>query len=499
MGQQSLILVLLASLTVGVVLYTTGRTNDGGTQVTAVAQADDFGREAAQVGLERMVRRLVSTPLVWADTAAFTIPETTYGPATYRTRIVDYLHAHGPAKPAPAIESTMVLDDTVTVESVGTFVDGRTGDPREYVLRATYIKGVTDVGIGYPSRMAFATDKTLTMNGNNEVRQGTSDYPANVHANGMLDVFGSSRVEGTGSYSDQLSGGSPSSHFFPPTQEDGSMPPLTQSVDPVPFIPTDFSDLTRFSGAEAYTVASGGGGGNGKGKGKGGGNGNGEGQGGGRGFQISGNSVENLESSGWQQNLGGATVTGAGTPDNPFQWFINGDLGLQGNSGLQFYRDGTNAYGKRNQAHIEIYVNGDLTLGGGGNTGMITPTYEQVPSATTSATIVQNWIAENLPEGVSLWIYVNGNVTFNGNVGLVGRIKANGSVDFKGGGNKTNVIGGVEAIGDITPKGGIMVYSTLPASTGTEPSLNYNVPQGVHLIAYTEWMEGATPVIAEAP
>lgn len=499
MGQQSLLLVLLATLTVGVVLYSTQQTNSRGAQVTAVAQADDFGREAAQVGLERMVRRLVAAPLTWADTAAFTIPATTYGPATYRTRIVDYLHRHSAANPAPPIEAVMVLDDTVTIESVGTFVDGQTGDPREYVVRATYIKGVTDVGMGYPSRMAIATEKTLTMNGTNEVLQGDLDHPANVHANETLDVFGSSRVEGTGTYAGQRSGGSPSSHFFPPTSADGSTPPLTMKMDPVPFLPTDFSDLSRFSGAEAYTVGGSGGGGGGKGgKGKGK---NGGGGGGGSGYEISGNSVVNLEASGWEQNRGGTTVTGAGTPDDPFQWFINGDLSMKGGNGLRFFREGLNSYGKPNQAHVEIYVNGNLTLSGGGgpNSGVIAPTAEAPPSARTSSTMVRNWIEEHLPEGVSLWLYVNGDVTANGNVGLVGRIKANGQVRLNGGGGKLNIIGGVEALGDITPKGGITIYSTLPASTGTEPSMNYEVPYGVHLIAHTEWKEADRPQTPGTP
>lgn len=489
MGQSSLLLVLLAVVTVGVISYTTQQTNRLGTTAVSVAQADERGREAALIGLERMTHALTQRPLDWSDRATFTIAPTDVNGVTYSADIVDYRHVHGPANPAPAVEASMVLDDTVTVEARGTVVDGRTGDPREYLIRATYVKGLTDVGLGAPSRMAFASDQTLRINGANQVLQGTAN-PANVHANNTLDVQGASsqlRIEGTGSYAVDGSRTDPI-HFHPPTRPDGTVPPKVQPVSAVPFIPTDFSNLSRFAGADAIT--NGGGGGRGRGRGGGGG-----------GYDVPNTGSVNLERDGWEQNQSGTRITGAGTPTNPFQWFINDNVSLRGNSDLRFFRNGTNAFGKPNQAHVEIYVNGDLTLGGGGgpSTGMIAPTSAVVPDDRAASTTVRNWIAEHLPEGVSLWFYVNGNVTLNGNVGLVARIKTNGRFRVNGGGNKTNLIGGVEAIDDIRLNGRAKVYATPPASSGTEPSLNYQVPEGIHLIAYVEWLEGDLPDAAEAP
>jgi hypothetical protein len=454
MGQQSLILAMLAILTTGIVVYNMQAATARGEAAQHAYHATEFSREIARAGHQQTVHSLVNAVEAWDATDAFDIDRTPYGSGAYRVRVYDYQGGSTPADPA-----LPVLDDQVTVESIGYFRDQRTGQDQAYTIRAVYTKRTEDVGIPPATRYALvAGGSSLSLRGNATVRSGLDGQPANVHANGDLDIQGSSRnieIHGQGTYADAYSG-SRTDYFQPPDADAAS---AVFQTDAVPIPPVDFSDPDLRS--QATEVIDGN-------------------------VRLNGRRTINLEATGWDANGDGYAQTGTGTADDPFVLYVDGNLNLKGD--LRLHRNGTNAAGERQQAHVVVYVTGNAAIQGNGR---ITPTERVVPSARTSETATRSWIADTLPEGVSLSMYVGGNVSINSNSRVAGRIQANGAVTYSGGRN-ANLIGGLAARGDMRLSGHASLYAVSATESVVPESVQYEVPTGVELLAYAEWVgEGA--------
>ncbi|NBB75676.1 MAG: hypothetical protein GVY35_18690, partial [Bacteroidetes bacterium] len=454
MGQQSLILAALAILTTGLVVYNVQFSTAQGEAAQQTYHATEFSREIARAGLQQTVHTLVDAVDAWDATDAFDVDRTPYGNGAYRVRVYDYQSGSTPAHPA-----LPVLDDQVTVESIGYFRDARTGDDQAYTIRAVYTKQAQDVGVPPAMRYALvAGGSSLRLRGNVTVRSGLDGQSANVHANGDLNIRGSSRnieIDGHGTYANAYSG-SRTDYFRPSGADDES---AVYQTDAVPIPPVDFSDPDLRS--QATEVIDGN-------------------------VRLNGRRTINLEATGWDANGDGYAQTGTGTADDPFVLYVDGNLNLNGD--LRFHRNGTNAAGDRQQAHVVIYVNGNASIQGNGR---LTPTERVVPSARTSETATQSWIADTLPEGVSLSMYVGGNVSINSNSRVAGRIQANGAVAYAGGRN-ANLIGGLTARGDVRLSGHASLYAASSNESAIPDPVRYDVPTGVELLAYAEWVgEGA--------
>jgi len=450
MGQSSLILVLMAALTGGILLYNSQSETRRSDAVLSVKQQEAFARETALVGLNRMIRDLVDRPDAWAQTATFAIPGTTYdgyGDATYR---VD-THNHRPGTGGPP--GLPIIDDTVDVRAVGTF------NSREYTVKATYTKGYTNIGVPPALRRALVSDQTLRFNGNPKIKSSTSTTNADVHANVNLDAQGSPVnfvIEGYGSYTGQYDGNNTA--FFQPNQTDPSASGTTYRDEAV-YVPT--VDVAAAQ-ATAHAVTNP--------------------PTGSTTFTTSADLWDTL-ADGLAASLAPSSETGKGTPTDPFIWYVGGNMVMDGS--LRFPRA---AGPTAPQGHIKLYVNGNLTFQG---SGTVTPTYDNAPPNSASDATIRNWIAAHLPEGSSMAIYVAGDIHFNGNVSVAALIHSNGAVNFNGGGSKVNVIGSIAAKESMGFNGNNKLWYTEASETVKDPGYDYEVPTGVFLLDYLEWPDAS--------
>jgi len=447
MGQSSLILVLMATLTVGILLYNSQTVTTRSDTALSVKQEEAFARETAIVGLNRVIRALVNRPDEWAQTATFAIPETAYdgyGPsATYRVDLHNYRPGSAGAPGLPTI------DDTLDVRVAGTFRD------RDYTIKATYTKGYTNIGVPPALRRAIVSDQTLRFNGSPEIKSSNTATNADVHANANLDAQGSPVnfvIEGYGSYTGSYDGNNTA--FFQPNQTDPTASGTTYQYEPM-YVPTvDVAAAEATAHVRTYPAP-------------------------GTSFKTSTGGADLLDNIKDGLDLDPSSPTGKGTPEDPLIWYVGGDMEMDSNVRLP---RGTGASAP--QGHIQLYVNGDLTFQGNGT---MTPTSDYAPANNQTDSFVRNWIAENLPEGSSMAIYVAGNVNFNGNVSVAALLHTNKAVNFNGGGNKVNLIGSVVAKQSMTFNGNNKLWYTEASETVKDPGYDYDVPTGVFLLDYLEW------------
>lgn len=445
MGQSSLILVLMATLTVGLLLFNSQTTANQSETVLTVKQQEAFARETALVGLDRVIRDLVDRPDEWAQTTTFAIPATDYaGYGTQATYQVDLGNYRPGATVVPGLPT---IDDTLDVRAVGRYQE------RDYTIQATYTKGITNIGVPPALRTALVSDQTLRFNGSPKVKSSSTETNADVHANQDLDAQGSPVnfvIEGYGTYSDEYTGNNTA--FFQPNQTDPGATGTTYQYDPM-YVPT-VNVAAAAETAHAITNPPSGT------------------------FTMGSNLWDNV-TDGLDSSLAPSSLSGKGTPTDPFIWYIGGNMVMNGDLRLP-RAEGASAP----QGHIKIYVDGSLTFQGDGT---MTPTYQDAPANNQPDTVIRNWIAENLPEGSSMALYVAGNVNFNGNVSVAALIHANGAVTFNGGGNKVNVIGGVVSKESMTFNGNNKLWYTEASESVKDPGYDYNVPTGVFLLDYLEW------------
>jgi hypothetical protein len=330
---------------------------------------------------------------------------------------------------------------------------------RDYTIQATYTKGITNIGVPPALRTALVSDQNLRFNGSPTIRSSSSTTNADVHANQELDAQGSPVnfvIEGYGTYSDDYTGNNTA--FFQPNQTDPSVPGTTYRYDPM-YVPT-VNVAAAAATAHAITNPPSGT------------------------FTMGADLWDNL-TDGLDASLAPSSLTGKGTPEDPFIWYVGGNMVMNGN--LRLPRGiGPGAP----QGHIKLYVNGNLTFQGNGT---VTPTYADAPSNNQTDTAIRNWVAQHLPEGSSMAIYVAGNVNFNGNVSVAALIHSNGAVTFNGGGNKVNIIGSVVSKQSMTFNGNNKLWYTEASETVKDPGYDYNVPTGVFLLDYLEWPERPVP------
>jgi hypothetical protein len=339
-----------------------------------------------------------------------------------------------------------------------------TSEGRPYTLRATYTKGVTNIGVPPALRRALVSDQTLRFNGSPEIRSSTTTTNADVHANVNLDAQGSPVnfvIEGYGTHTGEYDGNNTA--FFQPNQTDPTATGTTYQSDAL-YVPTvDVGAMA--SVADAVTTPP-------------------------PGSPFSTSSTANVYddlTDGLDPSLAPTSMTGKGTKEAPFVWYVGGNMELRGQ---HRFPAGTGATAP--QGHLQLYVDGDLVIGssgGGKSATLITPTYSNAPTSGALESTVRDWVAANLPEGSSLAIYVNGNVTFNGGVTVAALIHSNGEVRFNGGANNVNIIGSVVSKADMTFNGNNELWYTEASETVRAPGYNYDVPTGVFLLDYLEWPE----------
>ena len=104
-------------------------------------------------------------------------------------------------------------------------------------------------------------------------------------------------------------------------------------------------------------------------------------------------------------------ITGYGTRENPFIWFIDGDLSISAN--LRLIGCGI------------IVVKGNVSF----NKGAIYNTPTKPPNS-PNPVVVRPWIDEHLSEGNTLGLYIDGNLTSNDPGTIVAQVFLNGNVSY---------------------------------------------------------------------
>ncbi len=226
---------------------------------------------------------------------------------------------------------------------------------------------------------AVATDSDVEFKGNVDVSisgDAGVNLNANVHTNGNLNVSGNSvDIGGFGSYSG-VADGNHLANSFSPNYNPTSLPTYYQS-DPVP-IP-DFGDVDYLSAVDAY------------------------------GDPMVDQSTTGVTELSGSYNFGG-------TRENPYVWYISGDLTITGNTTVDgyvhFVVDGN------------VQLNGDLTVGDSGYSGGT----ESSIGLTTSGNFS---ISGN--QTIEAQVFAGGDVaTGKGTPTLRGSIAAAGIVTFAG-------------------------------------------------------------------
>jgi len=430
MGQSSVILVIAAVLTVGILAFAAQRSTGDADLELAQYHEKVLAREASFTGINMTVRRLVDDPDSWytADASPndYEYTDESYYGATFTTTVV-----------YTDVDLTTV--DTVDIVSTGVDAGATT-----HVIEATYAKGYISGGVPPSFRYAIIAEEDLTLNGQAHIATVNEDANANIHANGDLTVNGSNVVvEGYGTYSPDGSGTvnpekAVDDVFDPNVDENGSDSNMYGGED-IEIQEIDANDYNTSPPATVVTISD---------------------------TTLSG--VIDLQQ--WATSLGyGPEV---GTAESPFLLYIEGVLSTSGDVTIL-------GYGQL-VANGEVRINGDVLA-----------TTQPEPDSDASDEEYQAWMESNLDEegNTKLGIYSTFDIDVNGGVTVAAQLYANGTINLNGGGGEeTNIIGALTATNlDINVNGGVNIHYAQMSEKILLPGFEYYVPEGVRLIAWAEF------------
>jgi len=437
MTQTTLLVVLAAILTGGVLVYNTQRHAAGADDRLEEQQYKSFARDAAEAGLNVVVRALAeSHPMgSWNDTD-FDIAATNYHGGRFRA---DVQLADG-------------TGDLVDVVVRGLHRDGRAS------IFARYEREKDDVGVPPAFRNVITTQLDIDVRGRMLVDAISDEWNASIHTNRILDLSGQSfRVEGYGTY---WNDGDPLTfsegelaRFDPNIDYNGDDPNVFQSDGPIeiPSIdPEGLLDAAATSGA--YRAGT---------------------------LTINNAVIDftNPASPFWAAH--GLTYTCAvppcGTAENPFVLYITGATLFSGTTTVV--------------GHGVIFVDSDITVSGNLYGTISAESQTQLLLATTEDILVPN----NTCLGLGPRNYRDGG-TWNNNScvssdatsyshGL--SMYAEGQVQF---GGTPFIVGGiVSPNADFLGHGNPWIAYAAPSETIVDPGFEYLVPIGPILVSYSEW------------
>lgn len=429
MGQYAVIIAVIAILLGAVLLFNAQMSAEDADEELSAYQVDRFAREAVLVGLKEAERNLANDTdgwVIWNTSQStaqtqYGVPTTNYQNGTYAVVIDSFQFGATPTDP-----------DKVWLTGTGTYegwnaAAGANGTTN-YIVKAAYETGLTDIGVPPGFRDAIQTQEDLTVSGNGCISGG-------VHANGELDTNGGAfDVLGEGTYTTSETVGNPGSFTGGIAQIDSVFIPIT----PIP--PTGFT------------------------------------------HQLNGNVIlnaANAPAAGTTIPDGWFGITGRGGTGDAFILYIDGDLDISGSVYLVgyagIYVNGT------------ITIGGNSTIAPvPASAGLPVVTANMTCAQRMAA--IQTWTNANLPNGSQLGLFAEGNIIMGGNTNVVAHLTTNAQFRYSGGGNANRlIIGGITAQEDLTLSGNTMVYYTTPSDEIEIPGGNDLVPEGVRLVSYREW------------
>ncbi|MFW5973181.1 MAG: hypothetical protein ACOCTG_04250 [Bacteroidota bacterium] len=349
-----------------------------------------LAREAATAGhtlAGRTLSRNVLTTGAWGTVAW---KDVAHDGGTYSVSVTPDACSNLSSDKRLAVQFALNLSagDLIEVTSTGQYEAPFGADSLQgHSIVACYAKSKTSSGMPPALEFAFISQQTFDWNGGPDLLSYVLDGDGNVHSNDDMVLGPQVEIEGHATYvTDTGSKAHEKTDVY--SFQQGDTVPL-QAFDPEVFRP-----------AEAHTYFTGS-------------------------YDVSG------------------TVTigsDAHTEDNPFIWFIDGDLSVGNNAHLVL------------PGHTIIVTTGTFTVSGTAN---VTAVPDLPPDKGTEEEM-RAWITRNLTEDGKnkIAFYSNGDAEVGGTGAMVGNVYTNGDFTLNGGGKGSNFVGAVTALGEITANGG---------------------------------------------
>ncbi|HUF10291.1 MAG TPA: hypothetical protein VMO47_13305 [Rhodothermales bacterium] len=435
MGNYSLILVLGGTLLVSVAMFSTRASSDAGDRLLNDHTFREIAREAAISGLNLTVRKLVADTSSWiTDPNRYEFTDEPYRRSTFSTKVLTPYGA--------TYKNGNCWLDSVQVVSTGQTLEGT-----QYIVDSSYLRTCTDLG-GVPPgfRYAIVTDEDLTASQKLTIMSPYDTSNANIHANGMFSADGHPYVEGYGTYTTEGGVCKDCDNFLPNDDFNGPDPNVHQA-DSVPlprFNPPDFRDVATYihEGDIAYN---------------------------------------DKDVSIDFTNFNG--ITGYGTAENPYIWYIAGDVEIEANV--------------RALGFGVIIIEGTLTVIGNTDIYSSVPPDQTPPASTTddpNAEVVRPFLQEYMQQGSTLGLFVGGtrqvdgediSVLIEGRSRIMGTMYLNGGLDVPG---DMTLYGSLAGLHDFILDGKMMIWYE-GANEAIVDVWNFGkaMPVGIEAFAWSEW------------
>jgi len=429
MGNYSVILSLGAAVVVAALVLAGMRSTSAADEVTNDYTYKVLAREGSATGLGLVVGKLARDTSSWADDPSiYGINNVAYGSTEFTVEVL--------ANYAPTVRTGKCNIDTVDVVSTAVSSD------RQHVIEATYVRTCRDAGGDPGATVAIASDQMFHINGESAVYSSDATQNANIHSNDVLYVDGEPEVEGYGTYVADAECGS-CDGFQPNDDWNGSDPNVFQG---------DYIDIPEFVAADWWprrTFAEGS-------------------------VSLGGDVIDFTNYQG---------ITGYGTADNPFIWYIQGDLQIDGD--VRFL------------GHVMVVVEGHMHIESDVTLLTSVPAATEDPPPSTiddpNKDEMREWIADYVTSDITVGIYVEGSkdddpdeagIHINSNAVIAGHLFANHKIHVNG---DATIIGGM-VTKDIMHFNGKNVtwYTGLNESVDIRGS-DITLPEGIRMIAYAEW------------
>ncbi len=426
MGNYSLLVTMGALAVVGGFALSSRDASQSADVLLADNTYKNVAREASVAGLNMTLRRLVADTTSWVTMPSkYAFTDQPYQNATFSTTV------------SGGYGSTVVIGRCV-VDTVDVVSTAEADGGRLHELRATVVRTCSSMA-GIPPRYQYAviSEGNLTLNGNNKLFSADGVENSDIHTNSRMVVNGSNDVEGFGSY---VTGGVVNPPFggqFNPIDDwNGSDPNHYEgsNIEIPVFVPQDHLHKATYVN-----------------------NGN---------VRINGSTT--IDFTDYQG------ITGHGTQENPFIWYIDGSLTISGDF--------------RARGVVAIITTGRIVLNGRGNIYAAMPGGSDPPPSAhnhPNKDAVHQWIADNVVDGIPLGLYTSDRVVMNGNHTLVGQVTANSGLVSNG---RNTIFGGIVSRSAMTWNGNILVWAQGPnQGTLLNGPMVSALPDGIRMIAYSEW------------
>ena len=435
MGNYALFIILAGAVSISAL---------GLSSRTAVTRADmelnnhtfkEIAREAAITGLNLTIRRLVADTSSWiTNPDQYEFTNESYRNATFSTEVLTPWGA--------ANKNGQCWLDSVQVISTGKAFEGT-----QHKVDSSYLRTCSQPG-GIPPGFQYAiiTDDNLMVQQKVTVMSPYDTVNANIHSNGLFSGNGNPYVEGYGTYFTPGGTCIDCANFLPNDDVNGADP----NVYEAPEVPMVAFDPLKYKPFATYVEP-------------------------GNVWYKTGDVTIDFT------NFNG--ITGYGTAENPFIWYIPGNLQIEVN--VRMIGFGV------------IITEGFVTFNGNADIYSSVPTDQIPPLSTTddpNADQVQPFLQQYMQQGSTLGLFVGGtkkvagediSLLVKGRSRIMGTLFLNGGLDVPG---DMTVFGSIAGMDDFVLDGKMMIWyeGANEAITGVW-NLGMSLPKGIELFAYSEW------------